>query len=101
MFSDPNGFTPPLGVASVQSQYTHDVAHLLTHTTMSTLPALMFFILGVRRIIGGVTGSVKGCSRIELWADRDLEHLLGRPGVPLLALRGQRAAGRKQLDGLR
>jgi len=60
VFSDPNNFTLPLAVASFQSQYTQDVARVLAYTTMSMVPALVFFLALERQIVGGLTGSVKG-----------------------------------------
>jgi raffinose/stachyose/melibiose transport system permease protein len=60
VFSDPNNFTLPLGVAAFQTQYTQDVARILAYTTASMVPALAFFVLAQRRIVGGLTGSVKG-----------------------------------------
>jgi raffinose/stachyose/melibiose transport system permease protein len=60
VFSEPNEFTLPLGVAAFQTQYTQDVARILAYTTASMVPALAFFVLAQRRIVGGLTGSVKG-----------------------------------------
>jgi raffinose/stachyose/melibiose transport system permease protein len=60
VFSDPNNFTLPMAVASFQSQYTQDVARILAYTTMSMVPALAFFLIAERRIVGGLTGSIKG-----------------------------------------
>jgi raffinose/stachyose/melibiose transport system permease protein len=60
VFSEPDKFTLPLGVAAFQTQYTQDVARILAYTTASMVPALTFFVLAQRRIVGGLTGSVKG-----------------------------------------
>ncbi len=60
VFSDPNHFTLPLGVATFQSQYSQDTARILAFTALSMVPALGFFVFAERRIIGGLTGSVKG-----------------------------------------
>jgi raffinose/stachyose/melibiose transport system permease protein len=60
VFSEPNNFTLPLGVAAFQTQYTQDVARILAYTTASMVPALGFFVIAQRRIVGGLTGSVKG-----------------------------------------
>ncbi|MFB9240021.1 carbohydrate ABC transporter permease [Plantactinospora siamensis] len=60
VFSDPNHFTLPLGVANFQTQYSQDVARILAFTGVSMLPALLFFVAAERRIVGGLTGSVKG-----------------------------------------
>ncbi len=60
VFNDSSNFTLPLGVASFQSQYTQDTSRILAFTALSMLPALGFFVLAERRLIGGLTGSVKG-----------------------------------------
>ena len=53
-------FTLPLGVQAFSSQYSVDTAKVLAFTSLSMLPALLFFSLFERRIVGGLTGAVKG-----------------------------------------
>ncbi|MCS5717204.1 carbohydrate ABC transporter permease [Herbiconiux sp. CPCC 205763] len=53
-------FTLPLGVQSFSSQYSVDTAKVLAFTSLSMIPALVFFSLFERRIVGGLTGAVKG-----------------------------------------
>jgi raffinose/stachyose/melibiose transport system permease protein len=53
-------FTLPLGVQSFSSQYSVDTAKVLAFTSLSMIPALIFFSLFERRIVGGLTGAVKG-----------------------------------------
>jgi raffinose/stachyose/melibiose transport system permease protein len=60
VFSDPQHFTLPLGVATFQTQYSQDTARVLAFTALSMVPALAFFVLAERRIVGGLTGAVKG-----------------------------------------
>ncbi|MGC7094619.1 carbohydrate ABC transporter permease [Amycolatopsis lurida] len=60
VFNDSGNFTLPLGVATFQSQYSQDTARVLAFTALSMIPALGFFMLAERRIVGGLTGSVKG-----------------------------------------
>ncbi len=60
LLSDPNQYTLPLGTASFQSQYSSDTARILAFTALSMLPALTLFVLAQRRMVGGLTGSVKG-----------------------------------------
>lgn len=60
VFNESQNFTLPLGVATFQSQYTQDTARVLAFTALSMIPALGFFVLAERRIVGGLTGSVKG-----------------------------------------
>jgi raffinose/stachyose/melibiose transport system permease protein len=60
VFNDSSHFTLPLGVAAFQSQYTQDTARILAFTALSMLPSLAFFVFAERRIVGGLTGAVKG-----------------------------------------
>jgi raffinose/stachyose/melibiose transport system permease protein len=60
LLSDTNQYTLPLGTAMFSSQYSSDTAKVLAFTTMSMVPALVFFLIAQRRIIGGLTGAVKG-----------------------------------------
>ena len=60
LLNDQDSFTLPLGVQAFSSQYSVDTAKVLAFTSLSMLPALAFFSLFERRIIGGLTGAVKG-----------------------------------------
>jgi raffinose/stachyose/melibiose transport system permease protein len=60
VFNDSAHFTLPLGVAMFQSAFSQDTARVLAFTALSAIPALAFFVLAERRIVGGLTGSVKG-----------------------------------------
>jgi raffinose/stachyose/melibiose transport system permease protein len=60
VLSDPSDFTLPLGVAAFQTQYSQDTARILAYTAASMIPAIGFFVFAERRIVGGLTGSVKG-----------------------------------------
>ena len=60
ILSDPNTFTLPLGVANFASQYSVDTARVLAFTSLSMIPALVFFSLFEKRIVGGLTGAIKG-----------------------------------------
>jgi raffinose/stachyose/melibiose transport system permease protein len=60
LLSDANHYTLPLGTAAFSSQYSSDTALVLAFTSLSMLPALAFFVLAQRRIVGGLTGAVKG-----------------------------------------
>ncbi|MCK3769634.1 carbohydrate ABC transporter permease [Microbacterium aerolatum] len=60
ILSDQSLFTLPLGVQNFASQYSVDTARVLAYTSLSMLPALLFFSLFERRIVGGLTGAVKG-----------------------------------------
>ena len=60
LLSDTAKYTLPLGVQYFSSQYSVDTAKVLAFTSLSMLPALVFFSLFERRIVGGLTGAVKG-----------------------------------------
>ena len=60
ILNDQSTFTLPLGVQAFSSQYSTDTAKVLAFTSLSMLPALIFFSLFERRIVGGLTGAVKG-----------------------------------------
>lgn len=53
-------YTLPLGVQAFSSQYSVDTSKVLAFTSLSMIPALVFFSLFERRIVGGLTGAVKG-----------------------------------------
>ncbi|WFE40719.1 carbohydrate ABC transporter permease [Micromonospora sp. WMMD998] len=52
--------TLPLGVQNFSSQYTTDTAGVLAFTSLAMLPALLFFTLAEKQIVGGLQGAVKG-----------------------------------------
>jgi raffinose/stachyose/melibiose transport system permease protein len=60
LLNDSANFTLPLGVQAFSSQYSVDTAKVLAFTSLSMIPALAFFSLFERRIVGGLTGAVKG-----------------------------------------
>jgi raffinose/stachyose/melibiose transport system permease protein len=47
-------------VQAFSSQYSTDTARVLAFTSLSMLPALLFFAVFQRRIVGGLTGALKG-----------------------------------------
>lgn len=60
ILGDQSMYTLPLGVQAFASQYSVDTAKVLAFTSLSMIPALLFFTLFERRIVGGLTGAVKG-----------------------------------------
>jgi raffinose/stachyose/melibiose transport system permease protein len=60
LLSEPTQYTLPLGTAVFSSSYSSDTARILAFTALSMVPALLFFMVAQRRIIGGLTGAVKG-----------------------------------------
>jgi raffinose/stachyose/melibiose transport system permease protein len=60
VLTDSNQWTLPLGVTNYSTQYGADTARILAFTTLSMIPALLFFLAAERRIVGGLSGAVKG-----------------------------------------
>jgi len=60
MFSTQAQYTLPLGVQQFSSAHSQDTAQVLAFTCLAMIPALIFFSLFERRIVGGLTGAVKG-----------------------------------------
>jgi len=60
ILNNEGAYTLPLGVQAFASQYAVDTAKVLAFTSLSMIPALVFFSLFERRIVGGLTGAVKG-----------------------------------------
>jgi len=60
MFNDQSQYTLPLGVQQFSSTHSQDTAMVLAFTSLSMIPALVFFSAFERRIVGGLTGAVKG-----------------------------------------
>jgi raffinose/stachyose/melibiose transport system permease protein len=59
ILSDPNTWTLPLSVANFSTEHTEDTARILAFTSLSMLPALLFFVFAERRIVHGLSGGVK------------------------------------------
>ena len=60
VFNDQTHFTLPLGAAAFQTQYSQDTARVLAFSALSVLPTLLLFAAAERRIVGALTGAVKG-----------------------------------------
>jgi raffinose/stachyose/melibiose transport system permease protein len=60
VLGDAAEYTLPLGTAAFSSQYGSDTARILAFTALSMLPALLFFLIAERKMVGGLAGSVKG-----------------------------------------
>ncbi len=60
VLNDQSEWTLPLGVAAYSTEYTQDTAKILAFTALSMVPALVFFLFAERRIVGGLSGAVKG-----------------------------------------
>ena len=54
-------WTLPLGVMNYSQQYSQDVARILAYTSLAMIPALLFYVVAERQLIGGLTsGAIKG-----------------------------------------
>jgi raffinose/stachyose/melibiose transport system permease protein len=54
-------WTLPLGVMNFTQQYSQDLALVLAFTSLSMVPALLFYVIAERQLIGGLTsGAIKG-----------------------------------------
>jgi len=61
VLNDPDLWTLPLGVTNFSTQYSSDTARILAYTTLALIPALLFYVVAERQLIGGLTrGAVKG-----------------------------------------
>jgi raffinose/stachyose/melibiose transport system permease protein len=60
ILGDPSSATLPLGTQAFATQYSTDTAKVMAFTTISMIPALVFFTIAQRRIVSGLTGAVKG-----------------------------------------
>jgi raffinose/stachyose/melibiose transport system permease protein len=61
ILQDASLHTLPVAVQeATRSQYTQDTAAILAFTSLSMLPALLFFMFAERQIVGGLQGAVKG-----------------------------------------
>jgi raffinose/stachyose/melibiose transport system permease protein len=56
-----DSWTLPLGVMNFSQQYSQDLARILAFTSLSMIPALLFYVVAERQLIGGLTsGAIKG-----------------------------------------
>jgi raffinose/stachyose/melibiose transport system permease protein len=61
MLSSESNWTLPLGVTNFSTQYTTDTARILAYTSLALVPALAFYLVAERQLVGGLTaGAVKG-----------------------------------------
>lgn len=60
VLNDVDWHTLPIGVNNISTQYTTDYALVLAYTVLSMVPALIFYAVAERQIVGGLTaGAVK------------------------------------------
>ena len=61
VLNNATSWTLPIGVTNFSTQYTTDTARVLAFTTLSMVPALLFYLVAERQIVSGLSsGAVKG-----------------------------------------
>jgi raffinose/stachyose/melibiose transport system permease protein len=61
VFTDPSWWTLPVGVQQFQGQYADDTARVLAYVVLAMLPALGFYAVAERQLVGGLaSGATKG-----------------------------------------
>jgi raffinose/stachyose/melibiose transport system permease protein len=61
VLSDPSLWTLPLGVTNFSTQYSSDTARVLAFTSLSMVPALVFYVFAERQIVSGLAaGAIRG-----------------------------------------
>jgi raffinose/stachyose/melibiose transport system permease protein len=61
VLTEADNWTLPLGVTNYSTQYTADIARILAFTTLSMVPALIFYAFAERHLVAGLTsGALKG-----------------------------------------
>ena len=61
VFTDPAWWTLPVGVQQFQGQYASDTARVLAYVVLAMIPALAFYAVAERQLVGGLaSGATKG-----------------------------------------
>jgi raffinose/stachyose/melibiose transport system permease protein len=61
VLSEPDMWTLPLGVTNFSTQYSSDTARVLAFTSLSMVPALVFYVIAERQLVSGLaSGALKG-----------------------------------------
>jgi raffinose/stachyose/melibiose transport system permease protein len=60
VFQGADQWTLPLGVMNFSGDHTSDWARILAFTTLTMVPAVIFYLIAERHIVNGVSGAVKG-----------------------------------------
>ncbi|MDT9685280.1 carbohydrate ABC transporter permease [Streptomyces sp. TRM76323] len=61
VFSEQTWWTIPVGVQQFQGQYATDIARVFAYLVLAMVPALAFYAVAERQLIGGITmGATKG-----------------------------------------
>ncbi|MEW1836327.1 carbohydrate ABC transporter permease [Nonomuraea angiospora] len=61
VFNEESSWTLPLGIQQFQGQYASDTARILAYLVLAMVPALGFYAIAERHLVGGLTaGATKG-----------------------------------------
>jgi raffinose/stachyose/melibiose transport system permease protein len=60
VFTSQSKYPLPLAVATFQSTYTQNTAAVFAFTALSMLPALALFVFAQRKLVGALSGALKG-----------------------------------------
>lgn len=61
VFNDPSWWTLPVAVnQEFQTQYTDETGKVLAYVTIAMIPALAFYSIAERQLVGGLAGGTKG-----------------------------------------
>ncbi|MGR6968501.1 carbohydrate ABC transporter permease [Streptomyces cynarae] len=61
VFNEPKWWTIPVGVQQFQGQYASDTARVFAYLVLAMVPALAFYAVAERQLVGGLTtGATKG-----------------------------------------
>jgi raffinose/stachyose/melibiose transport system permease protein len=61
VFNEPKSWTLPVAVQQFQGQYAADVGRILAYVVLAMIPALLFYAVAERQLVGGLaTGVTKG-----------------------------------------
>jgi raffinose/stachyose/melibiose transport system permease protein len=61
VFNEPTWWTVPVGVQQFQGQYASDTARVFAYLVLAMVPALAFYAIAERQLVGGLTtGATKG-----------------------------------------
>jgi raffinose/stachyose/melibiose transport system permease protein len=61
VLNNPDLWTLPLGVTNFSTQYSSDTARVLAFTSLSMVPALVFYVFAERQIVSGLAaGAIRG-----------------------------------------
>jgi len=58
VFNDPSWWTLPVGVQQFQGEYAEETGRVLAYVIISMVPALAFFLVAERQLVGGLASGV-------------------------------------------